>query len=298
MSIKTKLMTACAGVILAGGAIANADLVIDMRLNEGGGKVLERQLVANELIKIDIYAIVSGKQAGYARTPIVDDFGDPIGWDYEYDYADGIQSISGSVILEASEVGHAVGAGTIVGTGGLPGAVAGHAAWAALGATKGVAQDLNGDGISDLGAPNGTSSDQAGNYINLRAGSMKYYPADPNMNGPEELPPFDRGPDPDSREFYLGSIRIKVGTPAQGVGATLVNWALRRDANGNVEANAALWEEDRLPAGADKEADPLNGTTGVLRVGDPVVLGIVPEPMSLSVFGLGAALLGLRRNRR
>jgi hypothetical protein len=98
-----------------------------------------------------------------------------------------------------------------------------------------------------------------------------------------------------SREFLIAQVSLEIGSVGGGI--TELNWALRRDANGQVEPNAALWEEDRLPAGATQESSPLNGESGVITLGAPISV-IVPEPMSMSVLGLGAALLGFRRSRR
>lgn len=319
MSIKSKLLSACAGVVVAGGlaSVANADLVIDLRIRDWqstpgatSAKTLERPLVAQESVVIDIYAIVSGKLVGIDRTPKM--AGKPavqIGWNYVSDYRDGIQSFSGSVKT------HNIGAGAAVGdnvsgvwANGHEGKVSSMGGWASGDSTSGAnsadgsGQDLNGDNLLDLGAPDGTPTTQAGKYINIKAAAMAYEPSNPTINAISSFSPvYTAPPDTPSKEYWIGSVSFWSEQPIPGgIGQTEVNWALRRLADGSLEANAALWEEDRLlpnsvPAG--KEQDPMNGVVGNIRVGAPVVIGVIPEPMSLSVFGLGAALLGFRRRR-
>lgn len=315
MSIKTKLMTACAGVMLVGlgASTANATLTIDLRLADGT-KRLDRQLVDGEIIDIDVYAIVEGAKAGYTRTqlktttpPIKQ-----IGWNYGFDYADGIQSVFGNVLTKRSPQ-TAQGAvkpdlqsvvyGAEFGTGfGDSGASLGD-----------LSQDLTGDGILDTGTPDGTPSTDSSKWMCFRAAAMAYYAANPKQNI-DAYTGFTRpAEDPASQEFLLGKLQLFVSTATVGAGATEINWDWRRDASHKIDKLTALWSEDRQPNQAkwdnsqtdtSKKWDPglqpsLDGdTSGKLRIGAPIVLGIIPEPMSMSVFALGAAVLGLRRTRR
>jgi len=305
MSIKKRLMTACAGVLVAGGlaSVANATLTIDLKVAPGvtgtsaDGKWVARQLVAGEQIPIEIYATVSGKLAGFNRTAVEDEYGDFVKWQYQFDGIDGLQSLSGSVMATQVSGGAVVPSPankSAILAKGVNSHVSATVAWDGEGATGGLGLDLNGDGVFDRGSPDGTSSDLAGNYVNIRGKGMTYDEANPSIvtaNTP-------RAQDAPSMTFLVGKIAFRVGIPVAGIGLTDINWALRRTADGRIESNAGLWMEDRFLDGAPQESDPMDGVSGAIIIGGPVHLGLIPEPMSLSVFGVGAALLGLRRNRR
>jgi len=305
MSIKKRLMTACAGVLVAGGlaSVANATLTIDLKVApttpgvSADGKWVARSLVAGESIFIQIYATVSGAHAGFSRVAVLDEFDEFTKWEYQFDGIDGLQSLSGSIIATQ------VGGGAVLPdlksailAKGVNTHVSASAAWDGQGSSSGdkaTRRDLNADGVYDLGSPDGTPSDLASQYVNIRGKDMTYNEANPSIVTANEPRPQDAP----SITFLVGQIAFRVGNPKPGIGETDINWVTRKTA-GKIESNAALWMEDRFLDGAPKESDPKDGVSGAIIIGGPVHLGLIPEPMSLSVFGVGAALLGLRRNRR
>ena len=94
-----------------------------------------------------------------------------------------------------------------------------------------------------------------------------------------------------------GGFEIKVGmfsfTPtALGTAETLLQWLPRVNASGNTMSEAGLWQED-----GSGSANLRNGTSGIMEF-SPFKIGAVPEPATLSMLGLGAAMLLGRRNRK
>lgn len=82
-------------------------------------------------------------------------------------------------------------------------------------------------------------------------------------------------------EFRIGTARVTVTSDVPG-GSTQINWRPRN------APLAALWRED----GAVRA--PTNG--GIINVGTPTTLSVVPEPAALGLLGVGGLAL-LRRRR-
>ncbi|MGE5612344.1 MAG: PEP-CTERM sorting domain-containing protein [Bacillota bacterium] len=135
----------------------------------------------------------------------------------------------------------------------------------ANGATTGTAADLNGDGNADV------------QNVLFRSSQALYFDGESGIG--TELP--DGGV-----QFVIGKITF---TPSALGGDTWINFKPLAKDTGGVAAAAGLWTEDSFDV-------IKNGETGsMISHGFQI---IVPEPASLSVLGLGGALLLGRRNRK
>jgi hypothetical protein len=257
---KTRLMQACGGVALAagiGGFASNADasLTIDLRPTDGS-----KEIVANpgDKLLIEIWAIVDG-----TSTDLTNSYG--------------FQAASGSIVSQGSLRGDLSGKkGDLDMYQKTPAITTALRPFARAAEQPGVPVDLDGDGDLDLGAPN---QDSAAGFIIVRSDPMEYFGLS-NAVVP--------GPDDSSIQAKIGRVEFTVGST--GDRAELL-WMPRRNAAGQIAAEAGLWFDDQGGTPGTR-----SGTTGTIAAAAPLVV-LVPEPGVLGTLALGAVGLLARRRK-
>jgi hypothetical protein len=257
MSMKKRLISACAGVLAVGAlsAAANAALTIDLR-TEGGAKSVElKPADLNKPITLNVYAQVTGALTGTGKFET-------------------FASVQGAFVSTGSTLGKIDAAGDLDGMT-YSFVVAGKDPFNGAGATTGASMDIDGDGDLDLGAKTGSTTNN--DWVVFRT-DLKNYGAKSGQGSAIA----------NGTEFLVGAITF---TPSQLGGNTLINFTPRTDETGAYTTDSGLWTEDGVLA-----ASVRNGSTGSFVTNGFQI--IVPEPASLSVLGLGGALLLGRRNRK
>ncbi|HEX2972855.1 MAG TPA: PEP-CTERM sorting domain-containing protein [Tepidisphaeraceae bacterium] len=264
--MKKRLMSACAGVVLAGAlgvSTSQAALQISIVDNAGNKELAINAADLNKPITLNVYASVTGA-AGNSAAEFLTLFG-------------------GSFVSNGTTLGTFAPAGSNVAieNGGTAQAIAMAVkkeimpgfefplySFADNGAAPGTAADVDGDGDMDLVGNGFRSASQVG-----------YKMVAPGIYAGEDL--------------GNGGVKLLVGkftfTPSALGGNTTLDFVPLKDESGAIASNAALWAED----GATNLLDGSNGS--ILTNGFTI---IVPEPASMSVLGLGGALLLGRRNRK
>lgn len=245
MSMKKRLISACAGVLAVGAlsAAANAALTIDIQ--QAGTNVTEVRLTdadLNKPITLNIFASITGA-AGNAEPEL-------------------FQMIRGDIVASGTTVGTLAPAGFEDKL--KKKLYTGIKLFSANGSLTGDAVDVNGDGHVDM------------KDVAMRASEPQF---NDDFGGAGTTLP-DGGV-----KFLVGTITF---TPTALGGLTTISFNPLMDGN-SIAAGAGLWTED----GADQLRDGSSGT--MITNGFQI---IVPEPASLSVLGLGGALLLGRRNRK
>jgi len=259
-------MIAGAAVATVAGMLPNvtqaAPLTIDLRLNpaSSANPKLLQAVVPNLVVTLDMYAIIENGDANRTN--------------------DGFQSTEGSM----KSLGGAV-LGNYRGDTGTPLTQSNNVSpFKFATATAGVLSDLDGDGDFDLGS-------------NITSGSFTpdpFFEATTDSGTSPQLGTGTTG----NQEFLIGQFLFTVTSgPAA---ATSLNYFPRVRTDGGV--NGPRLNKFRVD-GVDYNVNAAgagvkNLTTvvsGAMVIGDPVLLGLVPEPASLGLLGSGAAALLRRR---
>jgi len=248
---------------------ADAALTIDVRALQINGANISGQNTAKEIkvvnvgdvITFGVYADVTGSNPAKFQT---------------------LQSFSGSFLSSG---------GTTFGN--MVPAASRTPPFNASSSSVGLAQDLDGDGDLDIGSNNDAD---AANFFADRAANLTG-PSSTDANGNSVFTQAGTQPTPiaGGTEYRVGTLRMTV--TALGLTQTAVNFRPR------VAGTAATWAED---ADQISTVDPDTGATIItysggtqgtaFLAGTPVLVGGVPEPMSLSLVGL-AGLAVVRRRR-
>lgn len=144
---KSKLIAACAGVLVAGSA-AQAALQLTLEVNPASSGAITHM---GQTVLVDIYGKVTGTNNLKAE---------------------GVQMVSGSLISSGGVLGRVTAAGALIS---LPGDVMGFGVgtdqFAGPGSQAGEARDLDGDGDNDLGGVDTDDTANFGHFV-LRAPGM------------------------------------------------------------------------------------------------------------------------------
>ena len=166
------------------------------------------------------------------------------------------------------------------------------APWNGVSSSRGLAQDLDGDGDLDLGSNNDAASD---NFVAYRAGQLEG-PRSNNFLGMSDFGAFVPTTTGASTKYVLSG-QIDWAMTSDGA-PTQLNWRLRRGEN-------PVWFEDTTETTTDVNDDGsviqytyVGGIGGTMQlVGPPVIVG-VPEPAcAAGIAGLALFALRSRRNR-
>jgi len=275
MSIKTKLMTACAGVLLVGGigaTVASAKITVVIRDTAGGVESAPLTVAdLNKPITLNIFAQVTGDPTNAGKETL--------------------KSLQGAVTTNGgSKANVAPGFYWPDPDGGpdlgpvTPWGDPNNDKYNMSGSASqsGLKQDIDGDNDIDLG---GKAGDPTANWIIFRTDKS-------NMAwgaGGQGTKILTNGVWMGDVEFQVGVITV---TPTALSTNTLVAFMPRADATGKQTKDAGLWTEDGTAA-----ANLRDGSSGTFGTGGGYLL-VVPEPASLSMLGLGAAMLLGQRNRK
>lgn len=275
MSIKTKLMTACAGVLLMGGigaSVASAALKIDIRDANGGKEVMLTAADLGKPITLNIFAQVTGGPTNAGK--------------------ESLSTIRGAVVTTGTTPCNTAPAFYRLDPDTGDPTVGPFTPWGdpdndkysmgGNGSQNGVAKDIDGDGDIDLG---GKPGDPTAEWIILRS-NKNFQVWATGGQGTKILQ--NDGTWKGDVEFLVAQVNV---TPVALAGNTLVDWKFAMNAAGALTKETALWTED----GSASE-NLRDGFSGVLASSGYTL--IVPEPASLSMLGLGAAMLLGRRNRK
>ncbi|MCY2951931.1 MAG: PEP-CTERM sorting domain-containing protein [Planctomycetota bacterium] len=276
MLIKTKLMTACAGVLLIGGigaSVASAKIVVDVRQDGTDAKVFHQPTLAdlNKPITLNVFAQVTSTDTATSGTAFKETLASIHGAMVSAGPTRG--TIAPNYFYPDPDTGDPVGPLTPFGD-----PFNDKVSFNGSASQNGLSQDIDGDGDMDLG---GKLGDGVSNWIVFRTDKKNMGWA---TGQGKKLNDFG------GVEFQLGQI---IFTPsAFGVADTFINFRIRSDASGNTVKEAGLWTEDGTGASSLRD-----GSSGVIEF-SPFIIPPIPEPATLSLLGLGAAMLLGRRNRK
>jgi hypothetical protein len=233
---------------------SDAALTIDLRLPNGEKCAIS---VRGEKYVLDVWATVTG-----SSTDLPNSYG--------------LSSVHGSIVSQG---------GLDVNIRGRQGDVAQYKGgqrttavnpFAKSGEQPGNETDLDGDGDTDLGAPN---QNGATGFFIVRADPQEYFGSPANTGVAT--------PDGKGVAWRIG--RIEATVAGNEDRAELV-FLPRRNANGQIAPEAALWYDD------DGGLSAKNAVTGALLAGDPFEFSLCPEPATAT--GAACLALGLLRRRR
>jgi hypothetical protein len=275
MSIKTKLMTACAGVLLVGGigaSVASAKIVVDIRQDVTNAKeVLFTGADLNKPITLNIFAQVTGTGTDTSGTAFKETLASLNGALVTTGPTKG--KIAPNYFYPNPDTGDPVGPLTPFGD-----PFNDKVSFNGSASQNGLSQDIDNDGDLDLG---GRVGDGIANWIVFRTDKK-------NMG-------WATGQG--TKLDLVGGVEFQVGqvtfTPSAFGGAdTLVDFRVRSEIPGKPLKETALWTEDGTGPTSLRD-----GSNGVIE-SNPFKILPIPEPATLSMLGLGAAMLLGRRNRK
>lgn len=241
MSSKLRLLSACTATLLASGLLhsqsAHANLFIDLRTPTG---TKSADISPSGVINLDVFAKVT-LTTGNAETQAA------------------FQELQGSFI---SAPGAPNLLGTIAAAGFTPAFPPGSVTQVGLtpftdtGSVPGNSTDLDTDTDLDLGHAN---ADVAAGFTYIRDDR-------PNKASTQGAGYVGVVLDANNVEWKIGRISFTADAAAAAGQTTNVNFAFRRDSTGAIAESSALWFEPATKT----------GTSGVVAVGAPVVLTLVP----------------------